>query len=232
MAIDRQGLIDNVIKGGQIPAQWFASPGLAGAPTPEEHPDLGIKFDPVKARAELNSYLQEKGLKADQLDLTLMFSTSSSRQKIAEAIQQMWKTNLGLDVKLANQEYKVYTVTIKDPVETPQIFFGGWCLDYPDANNFHKDVVAFGSMLNPRNGGGLNWKNDEYEKLVAYAARELDPKKRVELYAQAEEILVKEDAVIAPLYWSTDLDMTKTYVRRTYGSGGFEAYEKWDIAQQ
>jgi len=37
MAIDRQGLVDNVTKGGQIPAQWFARPGLAGAPTPEEY---------------------------------------------------------------------------------------------------------------------------------------------------------------------------------------------------
>jgi oligopeptide transport system substrate-binding protein len=232
MAIDRQGLIDNVTKGGQIPAQWFARPGLAGAPTPEEYPDLGIKFDPAKARAELDSYLNEKGLAAEELDLTLMFSTSSNQQKIAEAIQRMWKTNLGLDVKVVNQEWRVYLVTTLDPAATPQIWRSGWCPDYLDANNFDRDAVAFGGAQNPTEGGGFNWKNDEYEKLVADAARELDPKKRVALYAQAEEILVKEDTVMIPLYWYTNLDLTKPYVARTYSSSGIETYEKWDSAQR
>jgi oligopeptide transport system substrate-binding protein len=162
----------------------------------------------------------------------LMFSTSSNHQKIAEAIQRMWKTNLGLDVKVVNQEWKVYLVTTVDPVATPQIWRSGWCPDYPDANNFDRDASAFGSAQNPRGGGGLNWANDEYEKLVADAARELDPKKRVGLYAQAEEILVDKDAVMIPIYWYTNLDMTKPYVTRTYSSGGIEAYEKWDIAQR
>ena len=51
MAVDRQSLIDNVTKGGQEPAQWFARPGLAGAPTMADHPDLGIKYDPAGAKA-------------------------------------------------------------------------------------------------------------------------------------------------------------------------------------
>jgi oligopeptide transport system substrate-binding protein len=232
MAIDRQGLIDNVTKGGQIPAQWFVRPGQAAAPTLEEYPDLGVKFDKEKANAELDAYLAEKGLTKDKLDLTLMFNTSSGHQKIAEAIQQMWKDNLGLDVKVVNQEWKVYLVTTKDPTATPQIFRMGWCMDYPDANNWDKDVAAFGGSQNPREGGGFNWKNDEYEALVAQAAAELDPAKRTELYAQAEDILVNKDAVMAPLYWYTNLDLTKPYVTRTYSSDGHERFEKWDITPQ
>jgi oligopeptide transport system substrate-binding protein len=231
MAIDRQGLIDNVTKGGQIPAQWFARPGQAGAPTPEEYPDLGIKSDIEGAKKELQSYLDEKGLTADKLDLTLMFNTSSGHQKIAEAIQQMWKQNLGVDVKVVNQEWKVYLVTTKDPAATPQIFRMGWCMDYPDANNWDKDVAAFGGSQNPREGGGFNWKNDDYEKLVADAAKELDPKKRTEMYAAAEEILVSKDAVMAPIYWYTNLDLTKPNVTRTYSADGHERFEKWDITQ-
>jgi oligopeptide transport system substrate-binding protein len=229
MAIDRQSLIDNVTKGGQIPAQWFARPGLAGAPTLEEYPDLGIKYDPAKAKEELDSYLQEKGLTADKLDLTLMFNTSSGHQAIAEAIQQMWKQNLGVDVKVVNQEWKVYLVTTKDPQATPQIFRMGWCLDYPDANNFDRDVAAYGGSQNPLKGGGFNWKDDAYEKLVLDAAKELDPKKRTDLYAQAEDILVNKDAVMAPIYWYTNLDMTRPYVTRTYSADGHERFEKWDI---
>ncbi len=231
MAIDRQSLIDNVTKGQQIPAQWFARPGIAAAPTLEGYPDLGIKYDPAAAKKELQSYLDEKGLTADKLDLTLMFNTSAGHQKIAEAIQQMWKNNLGLDVKVVNQEWKVYLVTVKDPKATPQIWRLGWCIDYADANNFDRDVAGFGGSSNPREGGGFNWKNDAYEKLVLDAAKELDPAKRVALYAQAEEILVKSDAVMAPIYWYTSLALTRPNVTRTFSSSGHEVYEKWDITQ-
>ena len=122
MAIDRQALIDNVLKGEQVPAQWFSRPGLAGAPTLESHPDLGVKSDVEAAKAELQSYLDEKGVTADYLDITLMFNTSSGHQKIAEAIQQMWKDNLGLNVKLVNQEWAVYLETITErrhPADLP-----------------------------------------------------------------------------------------------------------------
>ena len=94
-------------------------PLQVGAPTLKDHPDLGIKYDPAAAKKELQSYLDEKKTTADKLDLTLMFNTSAGHQKIAEAIQQMWKDNLGLDVKVVNQEWKVYLVTTKDPKATP-----------------------------------------------------------------------------------------------------------------
>lgn len=238
MAIDRQSLIDNVLKGEQEPAQWFARPGLAGAPTIDKYPDLGVKYDPEGAKAILDEYLTEKGTTADKLDLTLMFNTSSGHQKIAEAIQQMWKDNLGLDVKLVNQEWKVYLKTVKSP-ETPQIWRLGWCQDYPDANNYDREVIAVGGSANPDDNadgepdGGLMWKNEDYEKLVKEAATETDPGKRVELYAQAEEILVVTDAALAPIYWYTRVSTTKPYIERTFSVlGGLEAMNKWDIKPQ
>jgi oligopeptide transport system substrate-binding protein len=97
MAIDRQSLVDNVNKGSGLPAQWFAHPGAAGSPQPESYPDLGVKHDPEQAKAVLDEYLAEKGLTADQLDLTLMFNTSESHKRRAEAIQQMWKDALGVN---------------------------------------------------------------------------------------------------------------------------------------
>jgi oligopeptide transport system substrate-binding protein len=232
-AIDRQALIDNVLKGGQEPAQWFARPGLAGAPTMADHPDLGVKFDPADAKAQLDAYLAEKGITAADVDITLMFNTSSGHQKIAEAIQQMWKTNLGIDVKLTNQEFAVFLDTIRDPKATPQIYRLGWCQDYPDANNFDREVFAVGGSANlGPSGGGVGWENADYERLVREAAREQDATKRVDLYAQAEEILVKTDAVIAPIYWYTRVTVTKPYVTRTFSVlGGLEHFEKWDTSK-
>jgi oligopeptide transport system substrate-binding protein len=231
-AIDRQSLVDNVTKGGQIPAQWFARPGLAAAPTPEDYPDLGVKYNPDDAKAQLQSYLDEKGLTADQLDLTLMYNTLASHQAIAEAIQQMWKDTLGVNVKVVNQEWKVYLKTLQG-ADTPQIWRLGWCQDYPDANNFDKEAVGYGGSANPGGGAGLNWKNDQYEQLVAQAATEPDPKKRTDLYAQAEEILVKTDAAMIPLYWYTTVRVTKPNIERTYSVlGDFEHFEFWDIKPQ
>lgn len=234
MAINRQALIDNVLKGEQVPAQWFSRPGLAGAPTLEDHPDLGIKSDPEAAKKELQSYLDEKGLKAGDLDLTLMFNTSSGHQKIAEAIQQMWKDTLGVNVKLVNQEWAVYLKTIRGK-DTPQIWRLGWCPDYADANNFIREVFSVGGSGNPdTNGdgkpvGGINWKDDAFQAKLLEAAKEMDPVKRVNLYAEAEKMLVVDEAAIAPIYWYTRVTVTKPYVTRTFGSAGQESVDKWDI---
>jgi oligopeptide transport system substrate-binding protein len=233
MAVDRQSLIDNVTKGEQQPAQWFARPGLAAVPTIDTHPDLGIKSDPEAAKAELQSYLDEKGLSATDVDITVMFNTSSGHQAIAEAIQQMWTDTLGINVQVINQEWAVYLETIKG-ADTPQVWRLGWCLDYPDANNFLREVVASNGSSNPVDAagnpaGGFMWKNEEYEEIVAQAAVETDPETRLDMYAQAEDILVNQDAVMIPIYWYTNLDMTKPYVTRTFSSSGHEAYEKWDI---
>ena len=162
--------------------------------------------------------------------LLLMRSHFISPQKIAEAIQQMWKDNLGVDIKLANQEWKVFLKTIRDPKNTPQIYRLGWCKDYADANNFDREVFAKGGSANPSEGGGINWDNADFEKLVKQAATELDNQKRVDLYAQAEELLVKTDAAIIPIYWYTRNTVTKPYVTRTFASsGGNEAINKWDV---
>ncbi len=229
-SIDRQSLIDNVLKGDQEPAQWFSRPGLAGAPTIADFPDLGVKFDPEAAKADLQSYLDEKGLTLDQLDITLMFNTSSGHQQIAEAIQQMWKDNLNLDVKITSQEWQVYLKTIRDPENTPQIYRLGWCQDYPDANNFIREVFVKGGSANTAEGGGVNYDNPTFEEMVVAAAREQDPAKRVQMYADAEELFVKTDAVIAPIYWYTSVAVTKPNIERTFSVlGGKQAYNKWDI---
>jgi oligopeptide transport system substrate-binding protein len=228
-ALDRQRLVDNMLKGGQQPAQWFSRPGIAAAPTMESHPDLGVKYNPDDAKKLMDEYLAEKGITAADVDITLMFNTSSGHQTIAEAIQQMWKENLGIDVKLTNQEWKVYLNTIKSP-ETPQIYRLGWCQDYPDANNFIREVFITGGSANPGDGG-VNYSNPEWEELLLKAAVEKDPAKRLEMYAQAEQTLCYDDAVIIPIYWYTRVTTTKPYIKRTFGVGGQENFTKWEILQ-
>ena len=238
MSIDRKSLIDNVVKGGQIPAQWFSRPGLVAAPTLEEYPDLGIKYDPEKAKAELQSYMDEKKITdPSEIKIELMFNTSESHNKIAVAIQQMWKDVLGIDATVQNQEWAVYLKTIRTEA-TPQVWRLGWCQDYPDAANFVDDQASSGGSSNPtvdglagsKPEGGFMWYNKEFEDLVNQALVEPDTAKRTKLYADAEKILVYDDAVMAPIYWYTSVQLAKMNVERTFSvMGGKESFNKWDI---
>ena len=74
------------------------------------------------------------------------------------------------------------------------------------------------------------WYNQEFEDLVNQALVEPDTAKRTELYAKAEDILVKQDAVMIPIYWYTSVQLTKINVERTLSvMGGKESFNKWDI---
>lgn len=223
LAIDRQSIVDNVNKGSGEPAQWFCRPGLTGCPTLTTHPNLGVKYDPVKAKELLDSYLKEKGLTADQINITLMFNTSEAHKKRAEAIQQMWKQTLGINVQLTNQEWKVYLKQRREGKEN--VYRSSWVLDYPDANNFNREVFGSGGAYSDV----VDWQSDKFDELVLQAARETDPAKRIELYAQSEKILVEDEAVIAPLYWYRGISLYRPYLVRPKSITAYDYFEKWDI---
>ncbi|MBZ0293437.1 MAG: peptide ABC transporter substrate-binding protein [Anaerolineae bacterium] len=221
-AVDRQSLIDNVVKGGQIPARWFSTPALAAAPTLESNPDMGVEYDPDLAREYLATALEEMGYaSAEEVPtITLLFNTSENHARIAEAIQQMWADELGLDVQLTNQEFAVYL----DSRQDFPIWRAGWGADYPDAANFIGDVFKSTSENND------TWfASEEMDSLIDEAAALTDNDARRELYAQAEQILVFEGAAIIPIYWGTKLNMTKPNIERTFSLQTGENYYKWSI---
>jgi oligopeptide transport system substrate-binding protein len=240
LAIDRELLVQQVSKSG-IPAQFFTNPGAAGAPKPELYPDGGVKYDPERAKELLNEYLTEKNLAAEDLKLTLMANSSEGNQKNGEAIVGMWKDVLGIDVTFVTQERAVYLDTRTDGKEN--IYRNSWVQDYPDANNFLFDVfglnAAFTDVVDwPMNVGlttaeeyeaGSNPNFDKFAELLQQAANEQDPQARMDLYAQAEQILLVDEAVIAPLFWYSDDILIRPEIQFTESITGYDHYEKWDI---
>jgi oligopeptide transport system substrate-binding protein len=228
MAIDRESLVTNVVKGG-VPALFFTNPGVAGAPKPEKYPDLGIRFDPQGAKQLLDEYLAEKGTTADQLQIALMYNTSEGHKQNAEAIQAMWKDNLGVTVNLINQEWKVYLQQRREGKEN--IYRSSWVQDYPDANNFLYEVFGPGAGYQ----SVVDWTEgpsyDQFLKLITDAAVESDPAKRMDLYSQAEKILVQDEAVIAPLFWYSTPVLYRASVQHPISITGYDHWEKWDIQQ-
>lgn len=222
-AVDRVQIVEEVTQGGQTPATYYTLPAMAGAPSPEQMDDsgYGISFDPDAAIEELEIGLEELGFSSvDELPpVTLLYNTSEGHRRIAEAIRDMWSDTLGIEVTLTNQDFGVY---LDQRSEFP-VYRAAWCFDYPDAHNFIYDV--FHSSSDPDN----SYASAEFDALLESAVQETDPEIRAELYAEAEQLLVFEDAVIIPIYWYSDLELTKPYVERTFAVDNTEQYENWSM---
>jgi oligopeptide transport system substrate-binding protein len=224
MAIDRDTIVA-ITNGGQVPAGFFTRPDVAPGLKQEDYPDKAIWSDPEGAQAEFALYLEETGLTVDSMPpITLMHNTSAAHATIAQAIQQMWKETLGIEVQIASQDSNVFNETLRR--DAPAVFRSGWGYDYPDASSFIGDVFR---SKGPDSNNHTNWGPDEFFALLDEAAVAMDPDVRRDLYAQAEYMLVNESAAIAPIYYYTGQEMTQTYVTRSFATDRLERFNTWDI---
>jgi oligopeptide transport system substrate-binding protein len=223
-AVDRESLVANVIKGGQIPSRWYTPPSVNFAPTPEDNPDLGIVFNAETAQQELQLGLEELGLAsaADLPAISVVFGNTEGNNAIGQALQVMWQDTLGVTVELNPLDTTTYWSTMAE--DAGQIHAAGWCPDYNDANNYTRDVMYSTGIYNYG-----RWNSPEFDALVDEARTSTDNDRRRELYAQAEQLMVVEDAAVIPLVWNSIATLTKPYVTRTFAPNNVESYWKWDI---
>ncbi|RHW35039.1 peptide ABC transporter substrate-binding protein [Lysinibacillus yapensis] len=202
LAINRQGLVDNITKGEQTPALGMVPLAVNGF-----NEDRGyIKDNDIEeAKKALEAGLKELGLSdPSELNLKLSFNTSEAHAAIAQFIQEGWRTNLGIEVTLDNSEWQVYLDKLTNL--DYQIGRLGWIADYNDAYTF---LEQYDSAKNGNNDTG--WENAEYTALLHQSNAETDQEKRIELLKQAEGILMSEFPV-APIYYYTNLSVKKDYV--------------------
>jgi oligopeptide transport system substrate-binding protein len=212
-AIDRQSLIDNVTKGGQLPAHSFAPPGIFG----NVAGDMSIGSYLIESNyadqvAQARAWLAEAGYAGGEgLDIMLMHNTSEAHAFIAQAVQAMWQEAFPkANITIENQELGVYLDTLSIEVpdeEKPNVYRLGWCADYPDSNNWLNDVFNSKSDLNV-----AKFSNPEFDALVEEAVLKPDPARRQELYRQAESILIDQEAGIAPIYYYTYVRLYKPWL--------------------
>jgi len=193
MAVDQKQMVDLVTKNHEKPAYGFVSYGFKdpdGNDFREKNGDL-VKTDAAKAKELLKKGMQEEGYKKLP-QVTLTYSTSDEHKKIAEALQQMFKENLGVDVKLANMESNVFTQ--EQTALKFQLSRSSFLADYGDPINFLENFVT-GSPMN-RTG----WSNAQFDKLIKDAKNEKDEKKRYDMMYQAEKVLF-DDMPIIPIHF-------------------------------
>ncbi|MGI2328324.1 peptide ABC transporter substrate-binding protein [Planococcus sp. YIM B11945] len=192
-AIDREALTGNVLKGGEKPAYGYLPYGVeapSGKDFRDEAPEY-YAFDPEKAKALLAEGLKEEGW--DKLpEFTLKYNSEGNHKKVAEVLQEMFKQNLGVDVKIENQEWKTYIDTFKQ--KNFQLARMGWVGDF-------LDPYPVLNLYNTKSSSNFtNWSNKEFDKLLAASLVEQNEEKRYELLHEAETVLMEEMPVIPLLF--------------------------------
>jgi len=199
-SIDREAICEVALGGLGTPAYGMLPPGMPGYQG-EALKDIQ-RYDPELARELMAEagYPDGKGFPVMELWLR---GPSTTTKAAAEMIAAMLKQNLGIEVKIRPVEKKLYSdALIRGEVDFSLI---SWLYDYVDPSDF-LDVVWHSEK------GRHEWKNDEFDRLIEAARMERDPERRLELYRQAERILV-EDVGGVFLWHPMNAQMWQDYVR-------------------
>lgn len=191
LSIDRKAIVENITQGEQKPAMGLVPPSIF------EENEEGIfeDNDVDQAKEYLEKGLDELGL--DELPtVKLSYNTDEGHEAIAQAVQDMWKKNLEVDVELNNEEWNVYLDNMGEG--NFQAGRMGWIADFNDAINFLEIFETVGG------NNYTNWEDEEYQKLLKESRVELDADKRIEILKEAEQLFV-DKMVIAPVYFYTDV---------------------------
>ena len=200
LVLDRVLIVERITQGSQIPAWHFTPPGTAGY-TPE--------ISGEKNLVEAQQLLAEAGFANGEgfPPLTYLYNTSENNKLIAEAIQNMWQTTLGIPIDLINQEWKVYTQSRE--TGDFDILRSSWIADYEDPSTF-LDVWTAQSGNN-----FTGWSSAEYDRLIQATQVTEVESARFSLFEKAEELLIEKQPII-PLYFYTSVYLKHPSVRSYY----------------
>lgn len=191
LAIDRAVLVQHISGNGESPA-WSLIPPGAGAGARMAEAGLAAAARERRAR-EL--YAAAGHSRERPLQLELRYNTSLANRRIGLAVAAMWQQVLGVDVRLRNEEWKVFVQTRRAGVLT-EVFRGGWFADYVDPLNFLEPLRA-DSALNT-----LGWRDPEFDALLDLAAADPGPE-RARILAAAEQRLLDAHALIPLFHYSS-----------------------------
>lgn len=212
LSIDRETITSKITQGGQIPAEGVVPFGMLDENKKDYRDAVGnlIKEDAAAAKAMFLEGLTESGMTLEQFNaqnFTILYNTSEAHQKIAQAVQEMWRTSLGVEVKLENVDFQVKLD--REKAGDYAISRAGWIGDYMDPMTF-VDLWYSTSSFND-----AKFSNADYDKFIDTAKSSVDPAVRFEAMRNAEKLLM-ENMPVAPVYFYTQPYVQKSYVTGIY----------------
>ncbi|MFN3652885.1 MAG: ABC transporter substrate-binding protein [Armatimonadota bacterium] len=199
-AVDRNAIVQTVHEG--VPQ---VAAGIVPTGVPGHDPDFrGLEYDPARAKQLLSEagYPNGRGLPP----LTLYFRAQvEDIRNTAQVVAEQLKNNLGLEVKLAEEEWTTFLAK-RNRGEMP-VYFLRWAADYLDPQNFLSLMLHSGSKENT-----LGYSNPEFDRLCDQADVMQDAEKRLATYRRAEEIVVS-DAPWIPIHFQKDVELWNPRLR-------------------
>ncbi|MBP2654518.1 MAG: ABC-type transporter, periplasmic subunit [Firmicutes bacterium] len=195
LAIDRESIVKNVLHDVHKPAYAWIPSGFTNPATKADFRDEGGTLLQANV-AEAKKLLAEAGYPDGQglPPITLLYNTNEDNKAVAEAVQEMWKKNLGVTVELMNQEWKVYMDARQ--AGNFQIARARWIGDYTDP-------MTFGDYLLTNCGNNYGkYSNPAYDKLIATAQASNDQAVRMQAMHDAEKIAIGDMAVLPVYFYS------------------------------
>lgn len=201
-SIDRRIIAEKVLGTGEKPA-WHFTPDVTAGFTPL--PAFLQQHSQQELNVQAKAMLAAAGYGPDRpLHLTLLYNTSENHQKIAVAVASMWKKNLGVQVKLQNQEWKTYIDSRNSG--NFDVIRASWVGDYNEPSTFL-------SLLTSSHSGNIaRFSNKEYDATLEKASTQTRNEARNADYNRAEQIIA-EEAPVAPLYQYTNGRLIKPWVK-------------------
>ncbi|TAK34703.1 MAG: peptide ABC transporter substrate-binding protein [Chloroflexota bacterium] len=203
-AIDKDKIIEVVLKDMAVKADGILPPGMPGY-----NPSLkGLSYDSAKAKDLLSQSKYASSMPPIKLSIS---GSGGAAPKMLTAIMDMWKQNLGVDVQIEQVEFATYLDDLK--AHKYQMYTMGWIADYPDPQDF-LDIMFNSQSVNNYSG----YKNTQVDALLSRAAVDPDVSKRLQMYQQAEQMIV-DDAAWIPLTFEKRYVLVKPYVKGYYMTG-------------
>lgn len=206
MVINRQSIVKNIVKGGKEEAYAFVPYGMLESNGKDDFREAGsyLVYEDVEQAKDIliNAGYDEKH---PLPEITILYNTSELHKAIAEAIQNAWHEAFGADVKLQNQETKVFLANRE--AGKYQVARASWVADYGDPQNF---LEVFSAEDNDS-----QYRSEEYNELIAQIRTTPDGPERDELMHRAEKMIFDESLVM-PLYFTTQPYVTNGSVQNYF----------------
>lgn len=213
-AIDRQGMVDVILNNGSKPStgqvpENFVSHPESGKDFRELNGDL-VTSDLEKAKEHWKKAKEELG--KDSVELEYLGGDTETAKNLDAYIKDQLEQLEGLSVKVNSVPFEVRLE--RDTNMNYQLQNSGWGPDYIDPNTF------LNLWLTDGGNNHTGYASEEYDKLINEANTDLaqKPEARWENFLKAEELLMKEDAVLAPLYQRSVAQLQKPYVKGVYAN--------------